>query len=313
MIEFKDTAVICLDHSENSSFLTSLRDAGFGTVVALHKNESVRDAMSRTLAEGNAYILTVNTQDGFTLADLKVVAQALHKDDSAIYLGARNIAGKQKLPSKLFGFLSGLKTNDIESSLLGMSEELCRKMLRMKSKDASFLHNILLEARAQEIDIKEIPTDACCSQQPGFEVLGRSAKLYYVFIKFSIAALLAYLVDIGTFYWFVQLFHSLPNEYKILLATVLSRVLCSITTYILNKGAVFQSQSKTTGEVVRFIILAVGQLLASWLLVLGIGTLLGGGDISDTMVKVVVDLVIFIASFSIQRDWVFKKSNHLPN
>ena len=87
--------------------------------------------------------------------------------------------------------------------------------------------------------------------------------------------------------------------------------MCSIATYLLNKGAVFNSQARSRGTVVRFIILATGQLIVSWLLVWGIGSLLGGGDEVNTLLKVVVDLVIFIASFTIQRDWVFKESKGL--
>ena len=92
---------------------------------------------------------------------------------------------------------------------------------------------------------------------------------------------------------------------------MLSRILCSIATYILNRSAVFQSQAKSAGTAVRFVILAAIQLVASWLLVWGIGSLLGGGDEVNTILKVVVDLVIFMASFTIQRDWVFKESKGL--
>jgi hypothetical protein len=53
--------------------------------------------------------------------------------------------------------------------------------------------------------------------------------------------------------------------------------------------------------------------LLSWLLVWGIGALFGGGDLTNMAVKVVVDLVIFIASFPIQRDWVFKKTDGILN
>jgi hypothetical protein len=53
---------------------------------------------------------------------------------------------------------------------------------------------------------------------------------------------------------------------------------------------------------------SVGQLLLSWLLVWSIGSLFGGSDLVNTGVKVIADLLIFIASFPIQRDWVFKKT-----
>ena len=171
--------------------------------------------------------------------------------------------------------------------------------------------NIPLQARSKGIAVETVPAETVQEETPGWSVLLSTTKLYQVFIKFSIAAFIAYLVDIGTFYLFQKLFSGLDDEFKILTATVLSRILCSVATYLLNRGAVFNSGAKSAGTVVRFIILAVGQLIASWLLVWGIGSLLGGGDAVNTILKIIVDLVIFLASFTIQRDWVFKESKGL--
>ena len=272
----------------------------------------MRGAFESALSEeGCAGVVTVSDADGFTAGDVAAVADALIADSTRLYVGTRETPEKKSLPATLFGFLSGIDAADIETSLLGMSTETARLLLGMKGGDRAFLMNILLEARSRSIDISEVRTSAPRPAQPGWSLLTQSFKLYFVFIKFSISAMIAYLVDIGTFYVFEQVFASLRDEYKILVCTVLSRILCSIATYFLNKGAVFKSQAKQTGAVVRFVILAAAQLIASWLLVWSIGSLLGGGDVTNMLLKIVVDLVIFIASFTIQRDWVFKKTDGL--
>ena len=165
-----------------------------------------------------------------------------------------------------------------------------------------------LEARSLGIETVEVTEADVIMAPPTPALLKRSFKLYQVFLKFSVAAMIAYVVDIGTFGLFQIVFGSLPDEFKILWSTILSRVLCSLATYILNRGAVFKSQTPQTGRsMVRFVILSVVQLAASWLLVWWIGELLGGSDLVNMILKIVVDLVIFLASFTIMRDWVFQE------
>lgn len=307
-MDYDNTLVICMDARSGDGFTNSLRAGGFQKLLIKQADENMRETFNRALAEGPATIITVREDDGFTADDIKKIADALAGDNSVLYVGARQNSAPKNLPANIFGFLSGISANDVQSSLLGMSAELCRMLVRMKSSDVNFFFNIPLEARANDVIVKEIPTGCQTDFQPGFRILSRSFKLYFVFIKFSISAFIAYLVDIGSFYLFELAFVAMANEYKILTATVLSRVLCSIATYFLNKGAVFKSHAKGSGVVIRFIILSAGQLILSWLLVWGVGSLLGGGALTNMAVKVVADLIIFIASFSIQRDWVFKKT-----
>lgn len=288
-----------------------LNQAGF-RILEPQPDMTVRAFFQFALKESDAPLFVrLHAGEGFVLEDIERVAQAALDDPEKVYVGSREQTVKKSLAQNIYGFLSGIEAQDVCPSLFAMSRGNLERMTHMKSKDKAFCSDILLEAREKNLTIVDIPTQAKTDTAPGFELLTSSFKLYLVFIKFSIAAFVAYLVDIGTFYLFQKLFSFLDDEFKILTATVISRILCSIATYLLNKGAVFNSQARSRGTVVRFIILATGQLIVSWLLVWGIGSLLGGGDEVNTLLKVVVDLVIFIASFTIQRDWVFKESKGL--
>lgn len=301
------TAVLLLGPDEKLQ--NELLDAG--AFVSVYSGKSVRSSL-RELASDTTYsiFVTVDPADGFSSADILKVAGDASAHPSDIIVGERKTPEKKSLAHTIYCFLAGVETKDITSSLIGMSRENLETLLAMKGNDKLFLQNVILEARAKGIAVKDVETGVALKTEPGFNIL-KTAKLYLVFIKFSISAFISYLVDIGTFYVFQKVFSFLDDEFKILTATVLSRILCSIATYILNRSAVFQSQAKSAGTAVRFVILAAIQLVASWLLVWGIGSLLGGGDEVNTILKVVVDLVIFMASFTIQRDWVFKESKGL--
>lgn len=295
---------------QNENLEQELKQAGM--IVTGFPDRGLCESLKNAYANSGAnFFLTLRADDGFTSADVLKVADALIADPAKVYLGERVLPEKKSLPQNIYGFLSGIKARDITTSLYGMSRESLGLISCIKGKDKAFFQNLPLMARSKNIAVEGVCVKSPAGTAPGWGILLSSTKLYQVFIKFSIAAFIAYLVDIGTFYIFQKLFSGMDDEFKILTATVLSRILCSIATYLLNRGAVFNSNAKSTGAVVRFVILAVGQLVASWLLVWGIGSLLGGGDAVNTMLKVIVDLVIFLASFTIQRDWVFKESKGL--
>ncbi len=310
MTDHSKTAIACINGC-SQNYSEELKAAGFGNILERKADEAIPSLLKRALAASPDFIITLDEAQGFSPADVSAVAEAVSADSGTFYAGVKKSAEKPGLPSKLFGFLSGIDAADVQTSLFAMSANTCRQLVDMKSSEERFMTNLPLEARAKDIGVKRVETAAPAPHQPGFELLARSLKLYYVFIKFSISALVAYLVDIGTFYLFVRLFYRLTDEYKILLATVLSRILCSVATYLLNKGMVFGSKAPTGGTIVRFLILAAAQLIASWLLVWIIGSLLGGSAEINMIVKVVVDLIIFMASFTLQRDWVFKKTDGL--
>ena len=96
-------------------------------------------------------------------------------------------------------------------------------------------------------------TGVALKTEPGFNIL---KPQNYIWCSSSSAFphLFHILWDIGTFYVFQRYFLSWMTNSKILTATVLSRILCSIATYILNRSAVFQSQAKSAGTAVRFVI-----------------------------------------------------------
>ncbi|MGI6153500.1 MAG: GtrA family protein [Christensenellaceae bacterium] len=306
----KYTIVLDCD-TAGDGFDKALSAAGFTSIVRKLPGMTMKEAFSVALGDGGDYLITVRECDGFTAQDVVDIAQALSARPGALYIGARNNEAKQSFQEKIFQFLSGIEAQDIHTSLMGMDAGFAREVQQTKGKETAFYTNILLLARKNSMDIRPVHTSAAYSHAAGWEILTASFMLYAVFIKFSISAAIAYVVDIVTFFLFQKAFAYLVDEYKILIATVLSRILCSFVTYILNRGAVFRSQAKSAGAVVRFIILSVGQLVLSWLLVWGLGYVFGSSDLAHTALKVVVDLVIFIASFTIQRDWVFKESKSI--
>lgn len=289
------------------AYAEALRQAGFGSVAEQAPGQSVREALSAA-CDGADGIVTVEEGQGWTIEDVTSLGRRLAEDPARFYIGEPKAKpGKRSWIEESYAFLAGVQAVSAETTLFAMSSSTALIMTQMKSAEENFLMNMPLEARSAGIAAVEVPEADVTLPEPDTALLKRSFKLYQVFLKFSLAAMIAYIVDIGTFGIFEVVFGSFSDELKILWSTILSRVLCSLATYILNRGAVFKSEQPTTGRsMVRFVILSVAQLAASWLLVWGIGSLFGGSDLVNLILKVVVDLVIFLASFTIMRDWVFQ-------
>ena len=71
--------------------------------------------------------------------------------------------------------------------------------------------------------------------------------------------------------------------------------------FLLNKNMVFSIQ-ESKGAVWRYIALCVGVMLASGVSVSALHALTG---VNSTLLKVVVDFLLFFVNYRVQRAWVF--------
>ena len=134
------------------------------------------------------------------------------------------------------------------------------------------------------------------------------------FLRFTYASLICWLVDFVLFTllkripFLAQLeldtpwLHALSQSAEaILLATVIARVVSATLNFILNKTVVFNIK-QSTGAVWRYIALCILVMLVSGITVSALHALTG---INSSAIKLVVDLILFVVNYRIQRSWVF--------
>ena len=86
-------------------------------------------------------------------------------------------------------------------------------------------------------------------------------------------------------------------------ATILARVLSATYNFTMNYKVVFRSREKVGGSAAKYIALALVQMLLSAVLVTGGTALLP--MLPEVLVKAVVDTVLFLVSYYVQRKYVF--------
>lgn len=133
-------------------------------------------------------------------------------------------------------------------------------------------------------------------------------KKYWQLIKYSLASLSSFALDTGLFYLFKRFVFGSLGAWADLACTVAARVLSSFYNFNVNNRLVFGHRGEYGKALGRYYLLAVPLMLASagfvTLLDRSLGVTAPG---LSTAIKVCVDTVLFLASYLIQKKWVFKK------
>ena len=134
-----------------------------------------------------------------------------------------------------------------------------------------------------------------------YKILGKK------FVKFLFASLSSFVIDILLFHLFVFLFKDAFTALYITMATVGARVISAVYNYLINYKFVFKSRASKSVSLAKYALLAIVQMLLSAGLVSLIVFLIPGAW--ETLVKIIVDTVLFLLSYSIQQRFVFSSKS----
>ena len=135
-------------------------------------------------------------------------------------------------------------------------------------------------------------------------------KKYWQLIKYSLASLSSFVLDNGLFYLFKRFVFGAWGDWADLACTVAARAISSFYNFNVNNRLVFGHRGEYARALGRYYVLAVPIMLASAGLVSLLDRSLGvTAPGLSTAVKVCVDTVLFLASYLIQKKWVFPHKN----
>ena len=122
------------------------------------------------------------------------------------------------------------------------------------------------------------------------------------FIKFGAASLASCVIDLFLFAVFCRLLNGKVPAY-IAVSTVLARLLSASYNYAMNYKVVFESSERVRTSGIKYVILAAVQMTLSAALVSGGKILLPAAE--EVLIKVVVDGILFLVSYAVQKRFVF--------
>ena len=213
------------------------------------------------------------------------------------------------MTSKVMHLLVGIKVSDTQTGLRAMSLDTARKFLSVSGERFEYETNMLLACKEQGIEIDEVSIETIYyegNKSTHFRPLQDSLLVYGMFLRFIVASLSSAAIDLGLFALFTLFLKNICPVYYIVISTVLARVISSMYNFFVNRQGVFKSEAGLGKTMVRYYVLAVCQMVLSAFGVSWLFTIIGG---NETLVKIVVDTILFMISFQIQREWVFKKKD----
>lgn len=290
--------------------------------VNLGKGRALKSAFNFILNEYPDCIgaVTVDSDGQHTMEDTAACAKALVEHPDHLIMGCRNFS-EEGIPARSrFGnictkhaikLLCGISVSDTQTGLRGISKEFMRHMLPIKGERFEYELNMLIEAKESGTPFYEVPIRTIyieSNESSHFNPLLDSIRIYSVFLKFILSSLSSFAVDIVLFALFLPLFEMLLaapgfGGWAIPAATVLARVFSSLFNFFVNKRTVFKNESKSKKMIVKYFSLSVVQMCLSAAGVWAAHIILPW---NATLLKVIVDCLLFFVSFIVQRSWVFK-------
>lgn len=265
-------------------------------------------------------VITADGDNQHMPSDAIKLALALLAHPDTVMMGVRNFKEKQvpfhnrmgnTITSGVFKFLCGIKLSDTQTGLRGIPSSYLKQLLNVGGDRFEYETNVLLFMKTTSIPFREIPIETVYlegNKTSHFNPMTDSAKIYIPIVKFAGGSIFSSLIDLGLFTVLVWLMRDIASiDKQIFIATASARMVSSLFNYTFNRHTVFASDEPKRNTMGRYYILCVLQTFISYKGVALLVEKLFLQGFSKTLMKLVVDCILFLLTFQIQREWVFKK------
>jgi glycosyltransferase involved in cell wall biosynthesis len=255
-------------------------------------------------------IVTADGDGQHAKSDILKVRDALSANPTSLIMGVRDFSGKDvpthnrlgnKFSAGYFHLATGVKLSDTQTGLRGIPSCLDRLAVTSKGERYDYEMNFLLEA------VKEAPLVSVSiatiydgNKSSHFHPFRDSYRIYKTPILYLLVAVASWAIDLGLFTLFSGVFADDLWE-KILLATVSARLVSGAFNFLLNTFVVFSFDGGFWRKLGRYSLLFFINMGLSFGLVTAFDYL----PASLTVIKVIVDLCLFIVNYFVQLTWVY--------
>jgi putative flippase GtrA len=284
--------------------------------VNLGKGAALKTGLNYVLCElpGASSVVTADADGQHHPDDIRRVAMAVAGRGNQLVLGARRFGGAVPLRSRLgnhatrllFGLLVGRQITDTQTGLRGIPTSLAPDLLRLEADGYEFELDVLVLCKHQRISVTELEIrtiylhgNASSHFNPVFD----SMRIYFVLLRFGMLSIFTALVDNAGFF----LAYRATNT--ILGAQIIGRLAAILVNYSGSRHAVFFSREAHRRILPRYLALVAASGMVSYGLIRLLSESIGMSVLSA---KLVAESTLFIANFTIQRDFVFTRPGKRP-
>ncbi len=286
----------------------------YGTVLRHYRNQGKGAALKtglRFIQEQygeSTVVVTVDADGQHRVEDAQRLCEAARQHPDALILGSRRLPPAAPLRSRfgncvtrgVYRLCTGCSVQDTQTGLRAFSAGQIPLLLKIAGERYEYEMKVLLEFSRRKIPILEIPIEAVYLDRNAsshFRAVRDSYRIYKEILKFSASSLLGFAVDYGLYSLLIW-----TTGGNLLISNVGARIVSSITNYTVNRKLVFHSEKKVLASAVQYFLLAA-LILCGNTLVLEI--LVSQGGLHRMLAKILVEILFFLISWTVQRRLVF--------
>ncbi len=328
---------------EYNTYFEKLRERPSCTVL-VHGQNRGKGAALKTAFEWytrNRSGLGVVTADGdgqHRAEDVTAVCDEMRRTGSVV-LGVRDFSEPDvparsrfgnRCTSAVFHILVGLRISDTQTGLRAIPSSIIPTMISVSGERYEYETNALLQLKKSNIEYSEIRISTVYideNESSHFRPFRDSAKIYALifkylltssFIRFMGSSMICYSLDwvlfTGLHYWLIGYF----GETSILSTAVpmiSARIVSSFLNFCINRRIFDQGDGNVGWIMIKYYILATGILLTSTLSVhflsaaaMNMSRITENIDAEwiQPIIKLPVDLILYLVSYNIQKKFVFR-------
>lgn len=253
-------------------------------------------------------VVTADADGQHTTEDILKVAKSLESHPNSLILGTRHHNRDTPLRSLIgnvitrfiFYLMAGKKISDTQTGLRGIPAGYVPLFIQLKGEGYDFEMSMLLATRSHNIRVREKRIGTVYiegNRSSHFNPLLDSMSIYFLLFRFASSSLFASLVDLTVFavnYIFISS--------NILLSIIVARMIASLINFTVNRHLVFHDKSRIPVIIFKYYLLMTALMTLTYLMIRILTSHTGLGVIPS---KIMVEIVLFIVSFTIQRDFIF--------
>jgi glycosyltransferase involved in cell wall biosynthesis len=280
------------------------------------KGRALKTAIGHCLAAGDIDgCVTVDADGQHRPEDVVRIMAALRQTPGDLILGSRdfdfrNVPLRSRLGNIITRFFTrfilGQKITDTQTGLRAFSKGAMTRFAGVPGERYEYEMNMLLYSKRFDIKIREIRIETVYldhNSSSHFNPLLDSIRIYRQIFAFGFSSIASAVLDWSLFSLCLIVFAKLSEP--ILLATIAARLVSLNFNFAMNRKLVFRSESGWKKQALQYYILAAFQMLASGYLVRSGAAVLV--VLPVLLIKICVDLGLFVLSYQIQKTLIFKR------
>lgn len=270
-------------------------------------------------------LITADADGQHICEDIINVANELKNTTNTLVLGSRldtsNMPKRSKFGNSItravFHFASHVKVFDTQTGLRGIPKSCFKDFLEIEGQRYEYEINMLIFCAQEKIKIKEINIHTIYiddNKSSSFKPFKDSVKIYKCIFKntrfltgflYILVSLLSAVIDIGAAVGINYILAKYLNAHiALLIGIITARCISSLFNYLATKIWVFKSDVGYVKSMLQYYSLVVAVMLIDYAIIDPLTNILG---FNLPITKVIVDTLLFISNYYIQKKIIFKK------